>query len=408
MVWQLLVSVLLVTSMPPDSPADIPELARKADVNYTVRDWPKAIDLYQRLVMLNPTNGMYYYRLGDSLLNAERLVEAIAPLEKAHELGGFQCSPPRWIHRGEAAYLLAAAHAGAGNRAEAIHWTRVSLREGLRNIRKFHGERFSSLRDDPEFRELVWFDVDRVSELSRDERIRRDLQFAIHELKRIHCSPFRVTPEAEIDRQVAALEADLPRLSDDQVYVRLMAIVRLFGDAHTRMLRETPMLPIVLFVYPEGLHVLGTGPGYEDLIGAKVLSIGGRPVDEVIDQAKQLVAVENPMTATWEVAGVMRSITVLRGLGLAPANGPASLEIEDAGGRRRSVSLEPPEKRLDRKDYRFAVLGCEIVARRCGTKCFPTVARCTVSSMASGTGNGISLATSQTCSRRSKRRRLNA
>lgn len=305
-----------------DGPADLPALVRKADTNYLSRNWTNAAAAYERIVKLNPTNGLYWHRLGEMLLNANRYDEAIAPLEQALALGGFQPSPPRWIHRGEAAYLLASAHAGLGHRDEAIAWTRTSLQQGLRNIRRFHIDRFAELLKDPQFRDLVSADVDNVDGLSRDERFRRDLRFAVQELKRVHFSPFRATPEAEIDAAAAELDRDIPNLNDDQVFVRLMAVIRRFGDAHTRMLREQPLIPVAFFLYPEGLHVFGATKDYADLVGAKVLAIGGVPVEQAVERTMAIVPVENPMTEKWEAAKTLQSMTVLRGWTWRPPTAP--------------------------------------------------------------------------------------
>jgi len=341
-----------------DGPANLPALVRTADTNFLSRNWTSAAAGYQRIVEINPTNGLYWHRLGEALLNAQRYQDAIVPLEQALALGGFQSSPPRWLHRGEVAYLLASVHAGLGHRDETIHWTRTSLKQGLRNIRRFHIDRFSELLKDPEFRKLVSADVDNLAGLTRDEKFRRDLNFAVQELKRVHYSPFRATPEAEIDRTVAALDRDIPNLNDDQIFVRLMAVMRLFGDAHTRTLREQPLIPVAFFLYPEGLHVFGATSEHADLVGAKVLAIGGVPADQAVERTMAIVPVENPMTEKWEAAKTLQSMTVLRGLGLAPVDGPVTLDIEDVAGEKRSVQLTPPDKRPQRGLLEFAVPGC--------------------------------------------------
>jgi len=346
-------------------PADTLALAQKAERYYMARDWDDAIRLYRQLVELNPTSGMYQYRLGESLLGDKQYAAAVEPLQQAIELGAFQHGPVKWVHRGEAAYLLAAAYAGQGEKQKAIEAARLSLKQGLRSIRKFQDKRFEPIATDPEFRELAWLDMDNVEGLSRDQRFRRDLVFAVHELKRLHYAPFRAHTEAEIDSLVAGLDAEIPQLTDDQIYVRMLAVISAFGDCHTRWLRETPLLPVTLFAYPEGLHVLGASRQHADLVGARVLEIGGHPIDEVLALGISLAPVENRMTARWEAAGLLRSLVVLRGLGLAPADGPVKLKVEDAKGTVREVTLAAPEKRLAREDFVFAVPGCTTELPRC-------------------------------------------
>ncbi len=357
----LLMSNVALAASPSKQPAglaDLPLLLRRADTNFLTRNWNRAASEYQRIVQLNPTNGLYWHRLGEALLNAKRYNAAIAPLEQSCALGGFQPSPPRWVHRGEAAYLLASAYAGLENHDKAIEWTHKSLSQGLRNIRKFHISRFDELLKDPQFQELVCAGVDDVDELSRDERFRRDLHFAIHELKRVHFSPFRATPEQEIDRAAAELDRDIPKLSDDEIYVRMMGIIRLFGDAHTRMLRETPLLPVEFFVYPEGLYILGATSENADLVGARVLSIGNQSAEDLLTRVMAIVPVENPMTEKWQADGALRSLTVLRGLGVTPPDGPTAVEVEDAAGERRTVHLSPRDEGPRRARMQFTVPGC--------------------------------------------------
>ena len=195
MTWQLLLTIGLLAADPapqtkqPDGPGNVPAMARRADVSFQIGGVKGAATLYGKLVELNPTVGLYWYRLGESLRRTKRPEEAIGPLEKAEELGGFQRTPPRWVHRGEAAFSLAAAHAALGHKEKAVQWTRKSLVQGLRDIRRFHADEFSELLEDPEFRQLVW--AGDAKTLSRDEGYRLDLRFALHELQRVPFSPFR-------------------------------------------------------------------------------------------------------------------------------------------------------------------------------------------------------------------------
>ncbi|MEX0678579.1 MAG: tetratricopeptide repeat protein [Pirellulales bacterium] len=361
MPWQLLLTIGLLAADPtparPKPPSDLPKIMRQADTSFQVGSWKSAATLYSKLVESNPTVGLYWYRLGESLRRTKRYEEAIDPLKKAEELGGFQHNPPRWAHRGEAAFSLSAAHAALGHPDQAVEWTRTSLKQGLRQIRKFHAEEFAELLKDPDFRKLVWA-VD-TQNLARDEGYRLDLQFALHELKRVHFSPFRATSEAQIDAMAAELASDIPRLTEDQIFVRMMAIVRQFGDSHTRITREQPQLPVSFFLFPEGLHVLAAAHEHADLVGAEVLKFGDKPAAEALALAETVVARENPMTTPWETAGALRSAVVLRGLGIVPAEGPISIEVEDVAGTTRRAELAVLPKRPQRGTFSFQVPGCQ-------------------------------------------------
>lgn len=363
MPWHLILAIGLVVaepaaaSAPADGPGSAPSLERKAETEYNVRDWKAAARLYDRLVAVNPTVGFYWYRLGEVQLGAKQYQKAIEALEKAEELGSFQQSPPRMVHRGDCAALLAKAHAAVGQSSEALRWANVALQQGLRDIRKLQSPEFAELLKDSDYRKLVWA-VD-TSGISRDEGYRLDLAFAVHELKRVHYAPFRATSEAEIDAKVAALDEEIPQLSDAQIFVRLMEIVALFGDGHTRVQTETARLPIRLFRFPEGLFVTGASSAHADLVGARVLRIGAKSADEALALAEPLSARENPMMPLWQAPAILQSAVVLRGLGLAPAEGPITLEVEDTSGKIRTVELDALTKPLPRSEWTTHAAGCD-------------------------------------------------
>ena len=363
MTWHLLLTIGLLAAEPggasqngrPAAPADLPVFLRQADTSFRVRGWKSAAQRYARLVESNPTVGLYWYRLGESLRNSGRPAEAITPLEKAEQLGAFQPAPPRTVHRGEAAFALAAAHAALDQQQQALAWARKSLDQGLRDIRRFHGDEFTALLAEPDFRQLVW--ATDSEDLQRDEGLRRDLRFAIHELKRVHFAPFRATSEADIDELVVGLDAEIPNLSDDAVLVRMMAIVSKFGDAHTDIRGPRSGLPVSFFEFPEGLYIVAATAEHADLVGAKVLKIGNLPIDNALATAATLVARENPMMPRWLAPAMLRSATVWRGCGWAEAEEPCSIQIEDTAGETRSVALRAIEKRLSRGTFSRQVPG---------------------------------------------------
>jgi tetratricopeptide (TPR) repeat protein len=341
-----------------EAAAKAPVLAAKADTSFLVRRWDRAMPQYEELVAANPTVGLYWHRLGMSALNAGEFHAAIPAFMRANELGAYQWHPLRTVYRGESAWGLAAAHARLGNRDEAVRWTRVSLGQGLRDIQSFHDGPFEKMVEDPEFRKLVW-KVD-TKDLSRDEGLRLDLRYLLHEIKRIHFAPFRVTSEAEIDSLASQLHDDIPKLDDDQVFVRMMAIVRRFGDGHTQLGRNArpSRLPLWFFRYPEGLYITGALEPQADLVGARVVKIGDRTTEEAIRLAEEIASRDNPMTVISFTPMLLGSTRILRGLGITSGEGPISIEVEDAAGRARRLELAPVERRVHDEEWVRQVPAC--------------------------------------------------
>lgn len=341
----------------------VPELARQAETSFLVRRWDRAIDQYGQLVEANPTVGLFWWRLGTSYLETGKFDEAVAAFEKSEQLGGFQWNPPRMIYRGESAWGLAAAHARAGRKDEAIRWTRTSLSQGLRDIRRFQGKHFEALLQDPEYRKLVW--ADDAKGLSREEGFRHDLRFLLHEAKRIHYAPFRTTSEAELEAMTRALESDISSLNDEQLLVRTMAIVRRLGDGHTQIHRAAkpkqifPRLPVYFFQFEEGLYIESALPPHNDLVGAKLLRIGDRSAAEALTLVEDIASRDNDMTVRWFASSMLSAVSILRGLGIVSGDGPVELEIEDARGQMRRVALTPFETLRPDKDWVSEVPGCQ-------------------------------------------------
>ena len=63
------------------------------------------------------------------------------------------------------------------------------------------------------------------------------------------------------------------------------------------------ILPLQLYLFPDGLYVVGAMAPHSSLIGSRVTAIGGNPVDEVVRAAAPLVAGAPSLTAIAGAAG---------------------------------------------------------------------------------------------------------
>src|SRR5215218_4488450 len=73
----------------------------------------------------------------------------------------------------------------------------------------------------------------RASAATRDDAWREDVAFFGRELPRRHANAFHALPRPEFDRMLGELQADIPKLQDHQVPVRLLMITAAIGDGHT-------------------------------------------------------------------------------------------------------------------------------------------------------------------------------
>jgi hypothetical protein len=128
--------------------------------------------------------------------------------------------------------------------------------------------------------------------------------------------------------------------------------VALAKNAHTRLYlvrnrSELRRYPIRVWWFPEGLYVVRTTPEYSALLGARILSIAGRSVQQVKNDVAPLYA-GNDAWQTYLSAYTMTSPDVLMGLGLIPESGKAEVVFIDRQGRKGRRLLEPlPLRRSD-------------------------------------------------------------
>jgi hypothetical protein len=187
--------------------------------------------------------------------------------------------------------------------------------------------------------------------LSRDDGWRFDLAFLAREIKRLAYAPFAVQPEAEFDRAVGEFDAAIPGLTDAQILVGLMKLVRHLDDGHASIrwpdddTERSRMLPVDLYWFTEGLHVIGVAPGLEYLLGARVDKVGGLAPKEVMAALDPVITRDNEHWLTMRLPTIVRYPVIMEGLGL-----DHTLAVELADGARAEVRLEavPIDHRWDR------------------------------------------------------------
>jgi hypothetical protein len=200
-----------------------------------------------------------------------------------------------------------------------------------------------SLRQDARFREL--FGLADVRAMSREEGWRYDVQLLVREVERRHYSPFRAVSREKFEAEAARLQAQVPSLNDDQVTVGIMKLVRLLGDGHT-LVRPAYLqtatrraVPVIFYLFTEGLFVISTSPEQKHLLGCQVLRFGDHTAEAVAQALDPVLSRDNAMGPKATAPLLMRSPQVLHGLGLIPDREKLPLTVRDAAGKVRTAVL---------------------------------------------------------------------
>src|SRR6267142_24626 len=180
---------------------------------------------------------------------------------------------------------------------------------------------------------------------------REDLQFAVDTFLQRDRS-FSPEERQRFRDTVADLERTVEGKTDEQIIVELAKAVALSKNAHTRLylLRNRSELrryPIRVWWFADGLYVIRATPDYSELLGAKILRIGGRTVEQVKQAVDPLFA-GNTSWLKYMSAYTMTSPDVLIGLGLIGSDGKAEIELNNRRGEDVKRRVEPlPLRRSD-------------------------------------------------------------
>ena len=111
-------------------------------------------------------------------------------------------------------------------------------------------------------------------------------------------------------------------------------------DGHTGIFPLNPAnrrllhaYPIRMYTFADGTYVVGQAGG-SDLLRARVVAVGGHPIEDVIAAVSPLVPHDNDSTLMLRVTTYLNTPEVLHGLGLVPDLGPGDVHVR---ARRQQV-----------------------------------------------------------------------
>ncbi len=327
------------------APAQFPVLRRQADSLVRGRRFEAARGLFERLARADPLNQAYWLGLADSESGLRRSEAAIDALRRALALGS-RARPDR-------GYQVAQLYARADRRDSALAWIRRAL--DARYARRpaiAADSAFRGLAGDADFRGLAAM---AETPSSRDEGWRRDLDLLVEEAKRFATGPEPVALTPRFDSAAAALRARVASLGNDQLFVELQRLVAMLGQGHSLLYPlSTPvvslkMLPIDLYLFTDGLYVIGGVAEGKALVGSKVERIGRVDPEEALRLLAPLVTHENEMGLSWVGPYFLTYPAFLQNAGIESQGDTVHLDVRDRAGNLRRVALtggdfRPPPK----------------------------------------------------------------
>ncbi|MBA2704614.1 MAG: hypothetical protein H0U60_12285 [Blastocatellia bacterium] len=315
------------------------ETLKSAESATAKKDWQAAAGYWASVVAENPVNAKFWEQFAQSLYQNKDYKQAIPAYQKALELGaGFPSNQ---------AYNIACCYALLGAKESALKWLEKAFEIGFRDLDNAQKDSdLQSLHDNPRYLRLVG--LDDLSKMTREQSWRYDLGMLEREVDRkgFAYGVVRTTTKAEFHDAVTNLGARAEKLSDQQMVIEIMKLMRTLGDGHTGLLLPPQQpdyalaLPLQFYLFKEGMFVIAADPKYKDLLGAQVLQLGGHGSDEILKSLDQVISRDNEMWPSQLAPYHLRSLPLLSALGLVSDIRKAELSLRDADGSERKVTVE--------------------------------------------------------------------
>ncbi len=321
---------------------------------YDRRDYHLAATLYDQVVRENPVNPAYWRALAAARYLAGDYAESIPAYKMALQL--------RQDRPATLAYFIARAYGKAGDPVTGMRWLRQSMQWGYSYLDEARtDEALKSLGGQPGFSDVLGI-VD-ASRMSRTQGWRYDLAFLARWAKVKTYHPFRTTTgdrwvsgalytETQFDGAVRALSDAIPSMSDVQIELAFMRLVRALGDGHTELggahrIEYGQTLPVKFELFSEGLFVTAADPAYRSLVGAQVLAFDGRPPARVLAALEPYISRDNDYWLTAVEPYRLRNLPFLHALDLTDRSDRVVLRVKNLDGTTAdvpvAVTLDNPE-----------------------------------------------------------------
>jgi hypothetical protein len=168
-----------------------------------------------------------------------------------------------------------------------------------------------------------------------------DVRYLARELPLHHKNAFHSVSRDEFERAMNELDGKVDSSADYEIFVGMMRICALVGDAHTAI-GEPPNLhryPLAFYWFGKELRVILCTEPYKRALGAKVVKVGDKSIEDAAASIDTLIAHENDYWVRCLETALLRSAELLHALKVTPKLEHANWTFEDDGGKRFTLDV---------------------------------------------------------------------
>jgi hypothetical protein len=186
-----------------------------------------------------------------------------------------------------------------------------------------------------------------------------DIEFLKSELPAKHIDLFFSVSKKEFTSRFDNIISDADKLTDSEVAIRLKQVIAGMGDSHTTinftsLLDSAKMLPLRCYWFSDGLYVLQTTPGNEELLGKKIISINRFKLKVIVDSLSTLITADNSAIVKKDIPAMISIARYLQYFRFG-WNDNFSIEVESPEGTRsvkeiKAIKLNPDNRIIFKPD----------------------------------------------------------
>lgn len=172
---------------------------------------------------------------------------------------------------------------------------------------------------------------------------RQDVEHICENFVRLHRDAFRFANKKVFERERNSLLQEIPKLSDDQVMIRLAALFTPMRDAHSGVHLQPGQftsLPIGVAHLSDGFYLLRVPHDQPELLESKIEGVGGKSIQEMLAAFSTVIPHENEIGVANGAGHLLARPTVLHAIGLSDRSDAAEYALRLPNGQKREVTFK--------------------------------------------------------------------
>jgi hypothetical protein len=172
-----------------------------------------------------------------------------------------------------------------------------------------------------------------------------DIENLIKTLESKHINLYHSISKDEVKQEVNSLLHQLPKLSNDEIFISLSKIIRSLDDSHTGIWAQSEFYesyPLGFFVFDEAeIRVIRAPKNNPELLGAKLLRIDNTSLEDITRKVESVIqCADNWYSKSERLARYMRYARILKILGVSKNESSTNFEFLLENGSPKTVKLD--------------------------------------------------------------------